>query len=337
MTNIDIEVLNKRAELVIMPTEQCDFRCVYCYEDFEKGGMSKETVQALKLFVRRRIPELEYLNIEWFGGEPMLKQKMILDFMRYVRDSKNAENPQMVITSSATTNGYLLTQDRFVTLVRAGVKSYQITLDGDKEEHDKLRKRADGAGTFDVIWSNLRGMHDTREDFSVKMRLHVNSGNEASLHRLVGRFLDDIGKEDARFSMFIKPLERMGGKNDATLPISESHDGVEKLVEYVKERGIKATTTDPNYVCYASKPNSFVVRSDGTLSKCTVALKADHNNVGRLMREGTIQVNSAKFANWIRGIHSGDIAELGCPADNYPVATRVTEKKVSLTVKSVRI
>ena len=35
---------NRRLELIVMPTEQCNFRCIYCYEDFRMGRMNSDTV-----------------------------------------------------------------------------------------------------------------------------------------------------------------------------------------------------------------------------------------------------------------------------------------------------
>ncbi len=36
---------NHHLGLILMPTEQCNFRCTYCYEDFAIGKMSKSTIQ----------------------------------------------------------------------------------------------------------------------------------------------------------------------------------------------------------------------------------------------------------------------------------------------------
>lgn len=330
MSNVDI--LNKSMELIIMPTEHCDLDCVYCYEDhLSIGSMSSETYSALKFFVSNRIPELERLHIGWFGGEPLLKYNMMLDFMGYLAGEKSRRNPQLVISSGMTTNAYRLTGPRLECLVGAGINGYQITFDGDKKEHDSLRIRRDGSGTFDTIWANVKNAHNTDKSFQITVRLHVNSGNSDSIKRFIDRFLRDIGM-DKRFSMLIKPLGRLGGKNDAKLPIVENGETVENLVQYVREHGITGTTDDPNYVCYASKPNSFVIRANGSINKCTVALYADHNNVGRLLRDGKVKIDIDKFRGWIRGLESGSIEELGCPAKNYPVLKKSLSKKISLNV-----
>ena len=315
-----------------MPTEHCDLDCVYCYEDhLSMGGMSSETYSALKFFVSNRIPELERLHIGWFGGEPLLKYEMMLDFMNYLAEEKALKNPQLVISSGMTTNAYRLTVPRFKHLVEAGIDGYQITFDGNKMEHDSLRIRRDGGGTFDTIWTNVKNTHNTDKSFQITVRLHVNSGNSDSIKRFIDRFLEDIGM-DKRFSMLIKSLGRLGGKNDAKLPIVENEEIVENLVQYVRKRGITGTTDDPNYVCYASKPNSFVIRANGNINKCTVALYTDYNNVGRLLRDGKVDIDIDKFRGWIRGLESGKMEELGCPAKNYPILEKNLSKTVSLNI-----
>jgi uncharacterized protein len=40
--------------LIVLPTEQCNFRCVYCYEDFSVGRMSSEVISGLKTLLSYR-------------------------------------------------------------------------------------------------------------------------------------------------------------------------------------------------------------------------------------------------------------------------------------------
>nr|WP_223812004.1 hypothetical protein [Geobacillus sp. 46C-IIa] len=58
--------------LVILSTEACNFRCVYCYQDFLRGQMKREVIDGLKRFLAETIPRLTHLTVSWFGGEPLL-------------------------------------------------------------------------------------------------------------------------------------------------------------------------------------------------------------------------------------------------------------------------
>ncbi len=67
------------------------------------------------------------------------------------------------------------------------------------------------------------------------------------------------------------------------------------------------------YVCYAAKPFAYVIRSDGGIGKCTVALYDGNNNIGRLNNDGTVHIDSEKASRWSRGLFSGNEKELECP------------------------
>ena len=54
--------------LILFPTEQCNFRCTYCYEDFEIGRMSSGVVRGVKALLDARIDSLTSLLVSWFGG-----------------------------------------------------------------------------------------------------------------------------------------------------------------------------------------------------------------------------------------------------------------------------
>ena len=71
--------LNQRKTLciTIMPTEDCNFRCVYCYETHKEGSMDEMTITNTIKYIKERIPEINALSIAWFGGEPLLELDII--------------------------------------------------------------------------------------------------------------------------------------------------------------------------------------------------------------------------------------------------------------------
>jgi uncharacterized protein len=76
-------------------------------------------------------------------------------------------------------------------------------------------------------------------------------------------------------------------------------------------------------VCYAANGSSFVVRSDGRINKCTVALDEECNQVGRLAEDGTLNLDVGRMCGWIRGAVDADAKALLCPLKGWKEPSRV--------------
>jgi uncharacterized protein len=307
---------NERLHLILMPTEACNFRCVYCYEDFKYRRMEPWVVEAVRRWIASRAPRLRSLHLSWFGGEPLLARGVIRTLMG---DSASlaAANPDLLVTSNATTNGYLLTPTVLTELVDLGVTGYQISFDGPREHHDRKRVLAGGGGSFDRIWGNLLAARDVARAFTITIRLHVDRENAEAAPAFLEQVRDAFGG-DERFDVYIRGLSRLGGPNDAALPVFERDEGaavIERVKEHARSLGLKLFEAEPGHsICYAARANSFVVRANGRLNKCTVALEEPSNQVGMLREDGTVELKPAPMMLWMRGLKSGDVAELKCPA-----------------------
>lgn len=309
--------------LVLMPTEQCNFRCVYCYEDFSAGQMARPVVDAVKALIGRRISQLDVLSLEWFGGEPLLAWPVLQEIQGFARELIR-EHPEVRLLGSMTTNGSLLTRRRLDRLLELGVRSYQISLDGDPASHDTLRQRLGGGGTFAAIWGNLLGMRQSPESFKVLLRLHVTRDNLPSVDPLLVLLAREIGG-DPRFSVMFKAIRRFGGPNDAMLPIlplDQEDEILSRLVARATELGLREkqdVAAQPGMLpgCYAAALGSYVVRSSGELAKCTVALAHPNNRIGVLRPDGTVDIDSAKMTGWLRGPLNGDPESMECPMQGW--------------------
>jgi uncharacterized protein len=312
-TDVLRQCLSSRAlSLILMPTEQCNFRCVYCYEDFKLKSMDRSVRRGIKRLIESRASSLDHLGVGWFGGEPLAALPVVYDIAGFVSDLSESL-PRLNYTSEMTTNGYLLRRSTAERLVDLGVRRYQITLDGYGADHDVTRVKHNGGATFDVIWNNLLSMREIDGDFQVILRLHYTKSDWRKLIKLLRSINDRFG-DDPRFHVFLKPLQRLGSAYDDSIErmsFDENNEILQELHKLIPSEKIMSVREDS--VCYAARANSFVIRSNGDVAKCTVAFSSPKNRVGHLSEEGELQVDQEKFRFWLRGVASGDVAQLKCP------------------------
>lgn len=300
-------------DLILLASEDCNFRCTYCYEDFARGTMLPSVREGIKRFVEKRAPQLQNLTIGWFGGEPLYGFKAIEDLAPFFLEI--AEKHSLRYVSHITTNAYLLTPDVAEKLLAWNVVNYQITLDGMREQHDKKRPARDGSGTFDTIISNLRSLKQRDEYFRVRIRVNYDHENYPHLEDLMS-LLQDTFDGDPRFIVAFHAVGRWGGSNDANLDVCGLDEGKvmkERLRKAALEKGFgtPGTLRDQNgagrNVCYAARPYNFTIGADGKVMKCTVALdKQDHNIVGQVTPDGELNLNFENLARWVEPSFESD-------------------------------
>jgi uncharacterized protein len=287
--------------LIIMPTEQCNFRCVYCYEDFLKGKLSPELQDGLIRWVAQNIHRFGSLSVDWFGGEPLVGYDVVVNLSKHL--TALCEQHNIPYRSAMTTNGYLLTLERATVLRELGVTSFQISLDGLEEAHDHHRRLAGGQGTFATIMKNLTEIKNSDLDLNIIIRSNFTRDNKDGLKD----FIDELHKllgSDKRFGYRLFPVGKWGGDHDDELPICTPSEAREVILEhavYAADRGLNTRVYEklqPHRVCYAANPNSLVFGSDGTLYKCTVAFENPINQVGKLLPEGMLEIDYQKFSQW---------------------------------------
>jgi uncharacterized protein len=296
--------------LIFLTTEQCNFRCTYCYEKFEKGKMSKETIKGVINYVRKRAPYLKNFSVHWFGGEPLIAMDVIEELSReFIALSKEYS---FNYRAGVTTNGYLLSQSVAQSLLDFNVDNFQITLDGDACHHNKTRKLMGGQGTFEKIYNNLKGLKDFNENFNVRIRINFTKDNSESVPEFVNKLEEDF-KGDPRFHINFFPVGHWGGPNDEEVEVFDTKEGAKtalSLCELSLEKGFSTTMGNlikpGGYVCYAADPNSFVIGSDGIIYKCTVALYNDKNKVGQIDETGNLNLDMDKYALWVMSDESED-------------------------------
>jgi uncharacterized protein len=300
-------------ELILLSSEECNFRCIYCSQEFKRGTMQPEVRTGIRNHVLSRIRYLRSMNVDWFGGEPLLGYEAIEELAPFIQ--QEAAKYDVRLTSSMTTNGYLLFPERSRDLVRWGVSSYQITLDGGVVEHDAHRPLAGGAGTFTQILENLTAMKQIAEPFKVAVRFNFDRANLPHADALFEAVKASLG-DDPRFAMRFRPVGAWGGPNDDSLEVcgvKEASDQFIQLTVKAEQMGLAAEDLGdsmlpaPGNVCYAARPYSLIVGADGKLMKCTVVLDTMEDNVvGRIHEDGSLTLNEDRFGMWVKPYYRED-------------------------------
>jgi uncharacterized protein len=303
---------SRSLNLILLPTEQCNFRCTYCYEGFDQGLMPSWVIAAIKKLIAARVPELDQLSIAWFGGEPLLAVKRIYNLSHYIV-SLQQDHPQLHYRASMATNALLLNPERLSELVAYGVTSYQITLDGPADLHDLSRLTRRGKGTFDQIWEHLLAMRNSAYDLQVTLRVHYQPHTFTRLFALIDMLNAEFAEDD-RFRVHFKSVARLGGSNDDAIQTTSDYE--QKMIESELRAMLKFPTQAlefDDYVCYAGAANSLIIRSNGEVNKCTVALNEDANRIGRINPDGTLTVDQDKYRRWVNALLTGNPEVMACP------------------------
>ncbi|WP_420128813.1 radical SAM protein [Longimicrobium sp.] len=294
-------------QLILLASEDCNFRCVYCYEKFQRGTMSPEVRHGLREMVTKRAPRLNELDISWFGGEPLYGWEAVEElapFFKRVADEHGIRHRQ-----NMTTNAYLLTEERATRLLEWGCRTYQITIDGLPDQHNCKRVGRDGSPTYHVILDNLRSLKARDDVFSVIVRVNFDRDNVMALGAFLEALSEDFGG-DPRFKLRFRAVGKWGGSNDQNLDtcgLDEQKAVLAQLrekageVDLGLEAGVRRMASFGSEVCYAARPYNFIVGASGKLMKCTVVLEElESNVVGQILPDGTMDLKDEYMAQWVK-------------------------------------
>ena len=122
--------------------------------------MSLDTAARVAAWVERRIDTIapNRLVLTFFGGEPLLNMPVLYYLAERLHQACAERGVEILI--NIITNGLLLTREMVERLNPLGLNGIKITLDGDRDAHNRSRPLRGGQGTFDKIVANVREVAD---------------------------------------------------------------------------------------------------------------------------------------------------------------------------------
>ena len=153
-------------KITVLTTLQCNFACDYCIQgdhgDYNKTAakMSMDMAARVSAWVEARIDAIapERLVLTFFGGEPLLNMPVLYYLAERLHAASTARGTEILI--NIITNGLLLSREMVERLNPLGLNGIKITLDGDRDAHNRSRPLRGGQGTFDKIIANTRAVAD---------------------------------------------------------------------------------------------------------------------------------------------------------------------------------
>jgi len=280
--DIHKEVGSKAKTLILEITEECNLRCTYCVFDekhiFERNHSNQVmplelAYEAVQDFYSRTSRDEGY--IVFYGGEPLLAMNTIKKIVDYANKISNNR-----LKFSLTTNGLALSESKFDYFIKNNFL-ITVSLDGNKETHDKQRITATGKGTFDAIVRNLRKLKLHNEDFfknQVLINCVISNANDiAGINNFFQE--NNFYKESLRFSPTIQnsiaidnsithsiSLESVKTSlKNRLLPIENNFlDSILKKIEF---RKLDNEAKQGKKLCIPFSNRTYV-RTDGTTQFC---------------------------------------------------------------------
>jgi uncharacterized protein len=152
--------------VTVLTTLQCNFACDYCIQgdhgDYNKHAakMSMETAERVAEWAESRLDAIapKTFALTFFGGEPLLNLPVLYYLAERLSNACQERGVRSII--NIITNGLLLTPEVVDRLRPFGLNGVKITLDGDRDTHNRMRPLRGGQGTFDKILNNIRLVAD---------------------------------------------------------------------------------------------------------------------------------------------------------------------------------
>jgi uncharacterized protein len=150
--------------VTVLTTLQCNFACDYCIQgdhgDYNRHAakMSLDTAARVAGWCEERLDSVgpSTFVLTFFGGEPLLNLTVVHFLAERLWHACRARGVRMIV--NIITNGLLLTPEVVDRLLPFGLNGVKITLDGDRDTHNRMRPLRGGQGTFDRIIANIRAV-----------------------------------------------------------------------------------------------------------------------------------------------------------------------------------
>jgi uncharacterized protein len=306
----EINEKNKILNISVILNLDCNFNCVYCYEGDMKGRhyMTDETAGLLLNFARDRFRgRKERINIDFYGGEPLLSTDLIKSISAEMKSF--AEGRGAAYSCHLVTNGSLFTRRIARELAELGLTSVKITLDGPPDIHNAFRPFKSGAGSFDIIIENIR---QTCDIVKVYIGGNYTEDNYTKFPLLFGHLEKEGLTPDKISEVNFYPVMKNPVDINSSVDFTDGFMSLNEpwviqagalLREEILKNGYNSVKVMPS-PCQMEVKDFYVVNYDGGICKCPSFIGRENFRIGSV-RDGIEDYRSSHKL----GFYKNDVCE----------------------------
>ena len=205
--------------LCLHVAHSCNLACSYCFAGQGKyhgkdALMSFETGKRAFDFLIENSGTRRNLEVDFFGGEPLLNWDVVKKLVEYARSIEKEKNKNFRFT--LTTNGVLI-DDEVIEFANKEMSNVVLSLDGRKDVHDKFRVDYAGKGSYDKILPKFKKLVENRDGKNYYMRgtfTHFNTDFTEDIFHMA-----DLGFKELSMEPVVCSPDSPSALTDEDLPI----------------------------------------------------------------------------------------------------------------------
>ena len=270
-------VLSNTFSAVIVPTMSCNLRCNYCFQSHEDHASNLNTPINMQIveYLRSQLQNSRYsnLHIRWFGGEPLLAMESIKLITKEA--TKLCKELGLSYSADLVTNGIMLDENMAKELKSLGITELQVTFDGNRNIHNRIRRGPKHKATYDKLISNIES---ASQYLNIRARIHVAPYNLEGIDELLTD-LTLLNLQNSLKNIYFAPLfnYKQSKKNTAfeqqdLLFMTSKEFSLAQVDLHHKALSLGFTLPDPLDsdfgICTALRENTIAINADGSLVKC---------------------------------------------------------------------
>lgn len=212
----------------------CNLNCSYCFAsqgkyNGERAVMSFEVGKQALDFLIANSGTRHNLEVDFFGGEPLMNWQVVKDLVLYARSIEKQHNKNFRFT--LTTNGILIDDD-VIDFCNKEMSNVVLSLDGRKEVHDRYRVDYAGNGSWERVVPKFQKLVAARGGKNYYMRGTFTHANPDFLNDI--KCMLDLGFTELSMEPVVCPKDDPEALTPEDIKIIK--DQYDQLAELMRQR-----------------------------------------------------------------------------------------------------